>query len=79
MSPNISCDQPCTYRILVQGALDRRWWDYFDEMTVEIEPCADGTQITQLTGVLTDQAALQGILQKLYTLGFPLLSAEKID
>jgi hypothetical protein len=28
---------------------------------------------------LIDQAALQGVLQKLYNLGFPLIRAERIE
>jgi hypothetical protein len=35
--------------------------------------------ITMLTGVLPDQAAVQGVLQKLYNLGFPLILAEKVE
>jgi len=79
MTPNISFDQPGTYQIRVQGELDPRWLDYFAEMTIEKEACPDGTQITLLTGICVDQAAVQGLLQKLYNLGFLLLSVEKID
>ncbi len=79
MSPKISLDQPGQYRIRVQGALGERWMEYFEDMQIAVETCPDGAQVTVLTGCLTDQAALQGVLQKLYNLGFPLISAEHIQ
>jgi hypothetical protein len=78
MSPKISLDQPNAYRIRVQGALDERWEEYFEDMQIEIEKNADGDPVTILTGCLHDQAAVQGVLQKLYNLGFPLLTVETI-
>lgn len=79
MSPKITLDQPGTYRIRVQGALDASWADYFDEMQFSTTTTPDGSAITTLSGGLTDQAAVQGVLQKLYNLGFPLISVEKLD
>jgi hypothetical protein len=79
MSPNISLDQPAAYNIRVQGALDERWAAYFEELHVKIETAADGSQVTCLSGCLPDQAAVQGVLQKLYNLGFPLLMVEAIE
>jgi hypothetical protein len=40
-------------------------------ITVEIDP--DGGPITILTGAF-DQAALQGLLRRLYSMGLPLIS-----
>jgi hypothetical protein len=37
----------------------------------------DGWAITTLTGRIMDQAALQGLLQKLYSLGLVLLKVER--
>jgi hypothetical protein len=79
MSPKISLDQPGQYCIRVQGALSERWMEYFEDMQIAIETLPDGLQVTVLTGRLTDQAALQGVLQKLYNLGFPLISAEHME
>jgi hypothetical protein len=75
MSPKISLDQPGKYRIRFQGKLDNRWIDYFDGLEIETEHQGD---YTDLIGVLQDQAAVQGALQKLYTLGHVLISVEKI-
>ena len=79
MSPRITLDQPGAYRIRVQGSLDAHWADYFEEMKFDLEILADGLSVTTLTGSLSDQAAVQGVLQKLYNLGFPLISVEKLD
>jgi len=35
--------------------------------------------VTTLTGVVADQAALQGLLQRLYSMGLPLLSINRVD
>jgi hypothetical protein len=78
MSPKITLDQPGIYRIRIQGNLDAQWAECFEEMEISHETAPDGVQITQLTGDLPDQAAVQGVLQKLYNLGFALISAEMI-
>ena len=63
------------YQIGVQGNLDRRWSDWFDGFT--ITPQANDE--TLLTGLVTDQAALYGLLGKIRDLGLPLLSVRRID
>ncbi len=75
----VTLDQPATYRIRIQGALDSHWAEYFEDMQIAVETADDGSAITTLTGQLPDQAAVQGVLQKLYNLGFPLIAAEKIE
>jgi hypothetical protein len=66
-------DQPAAYRIQVQGRLSQRWADWFEGLAVT----HPDPMVTTLTGVVTDQAALLGILQRLYTLGLPLLLVER--
>jgi hypothetical protein len=61
------------YQIQVQGWISERWQDWFDEMKITRDRTGEGVHITTLTGIISDQAALLGMLQKLYTLGFPLL------
>jgi hypothetical protein len=79
MPQKIKLDQPCNYRICVQGQLDKAWADYFEGMQIENTCEPDGCKVTYLSGTLIDQAALQGVLQKLYNLGFPLIRAERIE
>jgi hypothetical protein len=69
----LSLDQPAHYRIRVPGHLDRGWFDWAEGMTIRIERDPDGSPFTTLTGCL-DQAALQGLLRRLYSLGLPLVS-----
>jgi hypothetical protein len=66
-------DQPAAYRIQVQGRLSPRWAGWFEGLVVAEESPAT----TTLTGILADQAALLGLLQRLYTLGLPLLLVER--
>jgi len=64
--------QPWLYQIRVEGRLSERWMHWFDDMDVSTQ-AGTGPEITTLTGAVVDQAALLGLLQKLYTLGLPLL------
>ncbi len=56
--------------------MSQHWLGYFDEMEVSVQG-EDGTAITTLVGRIVDQAALQGMLQKMYTLGLVLLRVER--
>ena len=69
----LTLDQPITYQIKVPGELDRRWLKWNGEMIITIENDDDGVPVTTLTTTV-DQAALQGLLRRLYSLGLPLIS-----
>ena len=69
--PKITLAQPATYQIKVPGHLDESWSDWVGGMTITVE--SEGPPVTTLTGRL-DQAALQGLLRRLYSLGLPLVS-----
>lgn len=58
------------YRIRLQGHLDPRWSEWFEQLTVHL--AEDGETI--LTGPVADQAALHGLLRKVRDLGMPLLA-----
>jgi hypothetical protein len=72
-------DRPILYEIRASGRLSERWQDCFTDMAVEIELGPDNHPVTVLRGRVIDQAALQGILQQLYSLGMPLLSLAQIE
>ncbi|MEJ2304733.1 MAG: hypothetical protein P8Y14_24685 [Anaerolineales bacterium] len=74
----LTLDQPVTYQIKVPGALDKKWLDWNGGMTVTVESDNNGDPITVLTHTF-DQAALQGLLRHLYSLGLPLISAIWVD
>jgi hypothetical protein len=67
-------DQPATYQIKVPGYLDESWSEWAGGMTITVENGDDGPPTTTLTGIVTDQAALQSLLRRLYSLGLPLIS-----
>jgi hypothetical protein len=69
----LTLDQPATYQIKVPGELDESWTDWAGGMTIMVESKGDDPPITTLTGAV-DQAALQGLLRRLYSLGLPLIS-----
>jgi hypothetical protein len=74
----LSLDRPATYRITVPGELDERWSDWAGGMTITVESEGEGPPVTTLTGIV-DQAALQGLLRRLYSLGLPLISVSSIE
>lgn len=61
------------YEIRLQGRLDPRWATWFEGMTLTDH--TDGT--TVIHGLVADQAALHGLLQRLRDLGLPLLSVDR--
>jgi hypothetical protein len=67
------------YQIKVRGRLDARWSDWFGGMTVTCEVGSDGMPITTITGPVADQAALRGILWKLWDLNLRLVSMIHIN
>jgi len=69
----LSLARPATYQIKVPGELDESWSDWVGGMTITVESEGEGAPVTTLTGTI-DQAALQSLLRRLYSLGLPLIS-----
>jgi len=67
--------EPAGYRLRVDGHLDQHWSSWFGDLTVTEED--DGT--TSLTGAISDQAMLHGLLTKIRDLGVTLISVETLD
>ena len=67
-------DQPMVYKIRIKGHLDRRWTEWFGEVTITLEDNGE----TLLTCPVVDQAALHGLLRKVRDLGLPLISAIRV-
>ena len=74
--------RPTIYQIRVPGELGTNWSDWASGMTITIESEGGGEgnshPVTTLTGRF-DQAALQGLLRRLYSLGLPLISVVCVD
>lgn len=74
----LTLDRPVLYQIKVPGELDNNWSDCAEGMRIIIESDEDGQPVTTLSGIL-DQAALLGLLRRLYALGLPLISVICLD
>ena len=69
---------PVIYQIKVPGHLDVNWSYWMNDMEIAVDCNIDGQTITTLTGSF-DQAALQGFLRRLYSLGLPLISVKWVE
>jgi hypothetical protein len=65
--------QRTVYQIKVQGRLDESWSGWFNSMAITLEG-----DITTLTGAVVDQAALRGILSRLWDLNLALISVNPV-
>ena len=63
------------YEIRVQGHVEPDWLDWFEGL--QIQNLENGE--TSLIGLITDQLALRGVLDKLWDLGLTLLSLHRIE
>ncbi|MGH7496105.1 MAG: hypothetical protein ACREOO_27445 [bacterium] len=62
------------YQIRVKGRLDQSWSSWFDNMALTFE-----NGVTTISGAVTDQAALHGLLAKVRDLGLTLIDVRHID
>jgi hypothetical protein len=67
--------ESAVYRLRVAGHLDNHWSSWFGDLTLTHED--DGT--TSLTGIVSDQAELHGLLTKIRDLGVTLISVEGLE
>ena len=68
--------RPAVYRIRVDGRLDSRWSARLGGMAIAIREEPGQPTLTEITGLLPDQAALLGVLNQLYLHLVPLRSVE---
>jgi hypothetical protein len=66
---------PMDYRIRVAGQLDPGWADWFDGFTVAPQPNGD----TLITGRVRDQAELNGLLNRLFSLNLIVIDVSPDD
>ncbi len=67
------------YQIKVQGKLNVSWSDWFGGMTITTVKEADSLEFTILDGVFLDQAALRGVLIKIWDLNATLIEVKQIN
>ena len=64
---------PASYEIRVEGVLDQRWAAWLGGLHID----RDGAQ-TVISGLLTDQPALHGLLARIRDLGLCLISVRRL-
>lgn len=67
--------KPEWYEIQLRGQLGAGWSDWFDGM--EVQALENGG--TLLRGPLADQAALHGVLARVYALNLTLLALRRVE
>ena len=87
-------DPRAVYEIQVEGELDRSWEEWFSGLTISLEsdsgqmaaaagstelPATSRPSTTTLTGPVADQAALRGMLCRLWDLNLTLISVRRIE
>lgn len=68
----LTLDRPVIYEIRLQGEFGQGLADWYSDLTIVVENGANGQPITNLTGTF-DQAALHGLLRRVYSLGLPII------
>ena len=72
-------DTSRAYQITVEGKINASWSDWLGGMQLLSRKEVDGMIVTTLSGVLTDQAALRGLLNRLWDLNLVLRSVRLVD
>ena len=75
--PNSFCN-PATYSIHVEGLLDESWSERLAGMKIKVNERMNLPPLTILSGQLTDQAELLGVLNALYNLGKSLVAVKRL-
>jgi hypothetical protein len=65
-------DRSAHYEIRVEGVLDQRWTAWFEGLQID----SDDSQ-TVISGLVPDQAALHGLLNRVWDLGLVLISVHR--
>ena len=79
MATKVTMHGPCIYELQVRGALDASWIKMMELETVTVLESDEQGTITILHGMFQDQAALRGLLDRLYRLNLPLISVQYIS
>ena len=70
---------PGEYVIRVKGHLGEESSYWFERLTIATSFDEDGRPITTLSGALSDQAALHGVLAKIRDMNLPLISVSQFE
>ena len=68
-----------TYEIYLRGHLGEVWKVRFEDMDMKLDFDLHGDPLTILTGQISDQAALHGMLATFRDAGIPIISVNRTD
>ena len=66
--------RPIQCRITVRGRLASHWSRWLEELQLSYRLSDDGGDVTDLNGTLQDQSALQGVLNRIWSLNLRVVS-----
>ncbi len=72
-------DRPGRYQIRVVGVLDQRWLDHLEGLEISTGPWGNYPVVTYISGWLSDQTALAGLIDLLSDLGMVILTVERLE
>ena len=75
----MTMDGAATYRIIVQGTIEPSWASRLGGMSISGKILDNDAVVTILVGRLPDQAALASVLNTLYDLHLPVVSADCLE
>lgn len=67
------------YQIKIYGNFDQGWSRWFNGMAISTEEDSHGAHITSLTGRITDQAKLRGVMNKIWDLNLIVISLNRCE
>jgi hypothetical protein len=79
MEARMKSEERETYRIALKGELDPSWSDWLNGYEVDTTVDPDGISTTILAVRIADQAALRGILNKIWDFNLEIIALQRID
>ncbi|MBN1669333.1 MAG: hypothetical protein JW862_19740 [Anaerolineales bacterium] len=76
MSNSFPKTTPSIYQICLQGDLMARWAEWLGSLALEMTPVESTPRRAVITVAVPDQAALRGMLNKLWDLNLALISIQ---
>ncbi len=67
------------YQIIIRGRLEERWSEWFGRLKVVVQDDLDESPLTRLIGPVSDQAALRGILTRIWDLNLEVISVNRVS
>ena len=72
-------DEPAVWKICLDGRVEEDWAQWFNWASVRGAECPDGGWQTVVEGELRDQAALGGLISRMWDMSIGVLSVDRIS